>query len=816
MKKLLFFVLLLGVGRFSLCQNRTTMGTDFWVSFLYFTYQYTAPQYTVTLHALVSAPHTCSVTMSNPNTSWSHTFNVMAGQVQYVDIPYTSGCTELSGQIANTAIHVTSTDTISLYLVNLGHYSIDITNALPTVSLGSEYMVQAYPSKLSADYRSEVVIVATEDSTMIDIVPSANTLNGFSAGSTYTITLQQGNAYQLRGASSPGEADLTGSRITARDCKKIAVFSGHFCAYVPTSQSTCDHIFDQSYPTAYWGSRFAVAGTGTAFADHVRVMALEDGCEVYKEGLLMATLNSGQVYDFTLTSSNRTAYIETSSPASVYMFLGSSGNSNGDPSMIIVNPVDQVVKDITFATYSTTYTNTHYVTIVAETDEMQQVRLDNNPVTSQPFSGNAAYRYARVQIPAGSHRLRTLGPKGFAAYAFGIGSHESYGYSVGSSLRVVGQSRLYANGVQVESGDTIVLCAGSDAIFHVSTDSGIVSGEWLIDNVMAGQCDTLHHQFPDTGWYRLNVHSSVIQYFECFNAALTNNEMELIVRVEPHYVVHYAETVNASQLPWYFMGNTYDEAVTDDTIYTTSIWGCDSVIIYTLMVNDRVHVNVYDTVCAGYPYHGYGFDLSAEETDSVGVCQYSYSDDTMITTLNLMQLAPPQVRLDYTLIGDSCYHLVCYTDADNVRWSSIPDDPSLAGQENATTVTVCPSVPTTYSVEAFYTGFPECAQTRSTSLSPRRNAWEKAELWVPNVFTPQLSTNNIFKAYGTGIGEFEMYVFQRWGMMIFHSTDIEEGWDGTYKNELCMSGTYAYLILYRSIYSPAELCRLAGTVTLIR
>ena len=207
-------------------QNHTTMGTDFWVSFLYFTYQYTAPQYSVTLHALVSAPHTCSVTMSNPSTSWNYTFTVSAGQIQYVDIPYVSGCTANSCQAANSAVHVTSTDTISLYLVNLGHNSIDITNALPTESLGSDYMVQAYPSKLSTDYRSEVVIVATQDSTMVDIHLTAATLNGNSAGSNITVMLNQGQAYQLRGTAS-GEGDLTGTTINARDCKKIAVFSGH-------------------------------------------------------------------------------------------------------------------------------------------------------------------------------------------------------------------------------------------------------------------------------------------------------------------------------------------------------------------------------------------------------------------------------------------------------------------------------------------------------------------------------------------------------------------------------------------------------------
>lgn len=799
-------------------QEHTTMGTDFWVSYLYFTYDYYAPQYHVTLHAFASGPRACSVTMTNPNTSWSTTFNITPGQVTFVDVPYNEGCTSTSGSVTSTAIHVTATDTISLYLITLGHYNIDMTNALPTPSLGSKYMVQCYPSKLSTEYRSEFVVVAAEDSTVVDIVPSANTMNGFVAGSTHTITLQQGEAYQLRGASNNGEADLTGSSITARDCKKIAVYSGHFCAYVPNNESiiSCDHIYDQSFPIDYWGKNFAVAGTGTAFADHVRVMALEDGCVVNKNGVYATTLNSGQVYDFTLTSSNRTAYIQTSSPASVYMFLGSAGNMNGDPSMIIVNPVDQRLKEITFATYSTTYTNTHYVTIVASADEMQYVRLDNNPVSSQLFAENNGYRYARVQISDGSHTLKSLGTEGFIAYAFGIGTHESYGYSVGSSLKMIGRVRLYYDDSPIRSGDTVILCANSDATFHISTDSGSVSGEWYLDEVLVGELDTLRHRFVDTGTYHLSVHSSVIQEFDCYGTALTNNEMNVVVVVKPNYLVHVDDRIMVGSLPWHYMGNTYYDSVRNDTIRARTVYGCDSLIVYSLYVYDSARMDVYDTICAGMPYRENGFDLSAEETGEIGEFLYYQTNDTTVTTLHLLQLGEPSVRIDYSALGDSCYSITCYTDADSVRWTASPFDPSLNGQSGSRSITVCPTNPTTYHVTAYYAGHGECAGVRSLELLPRGYAQRQAELWLPNVFTPQLGTNNVFRAYGEGIAEFEMFICHRWGMVFFHSRNIEEGWDGTYRHEPCPSGTYTYLIFYRSVYSPAELKRRVGTVTLIR
>ena len=228
--------------------DNTSLGTDFWVSYLYFSYSDYSLPYSVSLKAFVSAPRACDVTFSNPNTGFSQAVHVVPGNVSLVDIDYGSGCTNMSGSVTGTAIHVTATDSVGLYLLNLGHNSLDITNALPTPVLQSDYMVQCYPSKLSTDYRSEVVIVAVEDSTVVDIVLGGPTMNGFSAGSTQIVTLQQGQVYQLRGRQQ-GEGDLTGTRITARDGKKLAVYSGHFCAYVESECTSCDHIFDQALPT---------------------------------------------------------------------------------------------------------------------------------------------------------------------------------------------------------------------------------------------------------------------------------------------------------------------------------------------------------------------------------------------------------------------------------------------------------------------------------------------------------------------------------------------------------------------------------------
>ena len=342
-------------------------------------------------------------------------------------------------------------------------------------------------------------------------------------------------------------------------------------------------------------------------------------------------------------------------------------------------------------------------------------------------------------------------------------------------------------------------------------------GTWNLSGNELGSYDTLEYQFSAPGIYHLRVHVSSIQSFDCFDSVTYECDLEVVVRVNPTYSVTHSDTIRITQLPWTYMGNTYYGSVENDTVYSHTTEGCDSLIIYSLVLLDPVRVDYYDTICAGEPYEGNGFVLSAEETQEVGDFQYSHSHDTVVETLYLTQLGVPMLRLDYSTTVDSCYQIVCYSDADDLLWSSTPPDPGLEGQESNSSITVCPVVPTTYRVTAFNSDHPECSASQNIQLSPLSSLARREEaLWVPNVFTPDLTINNVFRAYGTHIEEFDMYIFQRWGLLIFHSDDMTTGWDGTYKNEPCMSGTYVYLILYRNNIHPGELHKKFGSVTLLR
>lgn len=91
-------------------------------------------------------------------------------------------------------------------------------------------------------------------------------------------------------------------------------------------------------------------------------------------------------------------------------------------------------------------------------------------------------------------------------------------------------------------------------------------------------------------------------------------------------------------------------------------------------------------------------------------------------------------------------------------------------------------------------------------------------LYVPNSFSPNGDNkDDIFLAVGEGITGFKMYIYDRWGLLIFYSEDINRGWDGRYLakgNAIVQEDVYVWLIEAKIFNNKVK--NLSGTVTLIK
>jgi gliding motility-associated-like protein len=89
--------------------------------------------------------------------------------------------------------------------------------------------------------------------------------------------------------------------------------------------------------------------------------------------------------------------------------------------------------------------------------------------------------------------------------------------------------------------------------------------------------------------------------------------------------------------------------------------------------------------------------------------------------------------------------------------------------------------------------------------------------YVPNAFTPNNDQhNNKFQGVGEGVdpSSFQMSITNRWGEMIYHTGNVEEGWDGTFKGLQVEVGAYVYEISLQDLMGKEHYFR--GHVSVVR
>jgi gliding motility-associated-like protein len=79
----------------------------------------------------------------------------------------------------------------------------------------------------------------------------------------------------------------------------------------------------------------------------------------------------------------------------------------------------------------------------------------------------------------------------------------------------------------------------------------------------------------------------------------------------------------------------------------------------------------------------------------------------------------------------------------------------------------------------------------------------ESTFYIPNAFTPNGDgENDYFTGKGIGIVNYHMQIFDRWGMMIFETYDLYQGWDGRANggSGIAQQDTYVYKINLTDIF----------------
>ncbi len=103
----------------------------------------------------------------------------------------------------------------------------------------------------------------------------------------------------------------------------------------------------------------------------------------------------------------------------------------------------------------------------------------------------------------------------------------------------------------------------------------------------------------------------------------------------------------------------------------------------------------------------------------------------------------------------------------------------------------------------------------NTSISSTSNYVEvipPLHLYIPSAFTPNGDgLNDTFGVKGEGIKNYHLFIYNRWGEVLFESTNPKQQWDGKFSGKPAEQGTYVYQLFASGIESKGK----TGSITLI-
>jgi len=335
------------------------------------------------------------------------------------------------------------------------------TNYLAVTAAGVRMAGGSSPYEVIAP--TSLQIIAAEDDTEVRILPKADIsdgegVQGTAAGQPRAYKLSKGQVLQL---AQRGE--LTGSAIEAT--KRIGLFGGSECTYLPSTSSACDFLHQQIPPLSQWGSEYVLApyptripaAGGAEIRERVlwRFVGAANGTKLTYDPARPVgapeTLEAGEAKTFLTDAIVSVASQDTEHPfyAGVYMTASSFYGTTGDPDYVNVVPAAQFLDRYVFFT-DHTYPETGLTIVRRKTSSgFQPVELEcAGPIAGfQPIGKDGEYEFAWVHLNIsgkaemfpkglcdyGRHEAKSEGP--FSVTVWGTGPYASYGYAGGSGSR---------------------------------------------------------------------------------------------------------------------------------------------------------------------------------------------------------------------------------------------------------------------------------------------------------------------------------------------------------------------------------------------
>ncbi len=374
-----------------------------------------------------------------------------------------------------------------------------------------------------------------------------------------------------------------------------------------------------------------------------------------------------------------------------------------------------------------------------------------------------------------------------------------------SILRSVcfGQSYTVNGHVYNQTGiyhDTLSATNSCDSIVILNLTVEPIKRDSILRSVCFGQSYTVNgHVYNQTGIY----HDTLSAANSCDSIVILNLTIEPIIRDSILRSICFGENYAVN-------GHVYTQpGIYSDTLSAAN--SCDSLVILNLSVLPLKRDSITKLICSGQ-----SFTFNNHEYTQNGIYYDTLSTATCdsIVTLSLMVLPPMPVSItasEYTVNEGDVIQLSS-TQSQSYLWTSVIaliSDPAI---QNPTAIMNNSGWIYLNTVS----NLAGCTSGDSVFIKVIKDSLCKgAYIHMPNAFTPNHDLiNEVFKINSNKILLSRFVIYNRWGEKVFETTNLNEGWDGSYKGKT-IQDAYVYMISYHTDCNK-KIKMLKGSIILIR
>jgi len=682
--------------------------------------------------------------------------------------------------------------------------------------------------------RNSVEIIATENNTTVSITPSY-ACGSHPAGQTFTVTLQRGQVYTLASNSKVGANHLCGTIITSNKPVAVDVSDDSVTPHSTPNMTTdngggsADLVADQIVPVRMAGSAYIVvpspsaannnapasSGGGNYYLDYACIFALENNTTVT---IYSGNTNNPTVTTYNMSQGGKQKYHFTSDSP---IFINATNSITGEAVPIFVFQVTGAGKEFggtqlphVYCTGSTAvgyrplasasqHTKTIYLTLLcrAEFTTGFQINGNSNLISASDWHevpGAPAFKYCRKNVssnyaPSATNMIPFRVTNSLGKFHMGVfdinGSYDDCSISYFSS---------YTTGSSIAFNTDVTLgdyCQGDTIVFDFdSVDAAITRilgpNGYEINAEPYQRVEVLPEY---SGWYTVVAHDSR----NCLMEAMYDS-IEITVHPSVEEIV-YDTICPGEDYSGYGMYISADRTTIPGTVYDsivnqTADFGCDSLLILALHVRDSVFGEFSHLACNQYTWNGHTYVESGDYTQTftdVNGCD-------SIVTMHL-EIEEPDVEI-LTSGDDFCEHgelvLNAVTDYNEYIWST-GDTTSFitATQPGIYTVTVTQG--DCQASDHFTVPTCEFNIFMPNTITPSRDDGLNDYLFLPEYVHRFLT-------------DFDIEIFDRWGSLIYKTNDMNFRWAG---EKAKVSEVYIWIIRVKNLDGKAFVYK--GTVTVL-